>query len=87
MLIIERVGVLTHVVVKFAHLLQLVRGDAGALQQLQALFVFQPSGPVTGFPVVHEDFRIFRFVAEGACQATMVFMRVSQHDAADIAHC
>ena len=45
----------------------------------------EPSEKMSGFPTVNKDFRIFCFVAHRARQTAMVFVRVRQDDAPDVA--
>ena len=64
MVVVERVRVLPHLLVKLTHRLNLVVRDPRALQELQVFFVFEPGSAMTSLPIVHEHLSIVRFIAQ-----------------------
>lgn len=47
-------------------------------------FILEPADAVSGFPGMHQDFRILRLIANRARQPAMIFMRVRKDDPANI---
>ncbi len=48
------------------------------------LFVFETAVTMARLPVVNKDFRVLCFVAQRPCESAMIFVCVSEYDAAEI---
>ncbi len=84
--VFERVSKLSHAVVKPAHRFHVFRWDARAHQKLTMIFILEPSRAMTSLPIVHEHFRVLRFIAQRARQTAVIFMRMREHDPSNVCH-
>ncbi len=48
------------------------------------LFILEPADAMPGFPRMYEHLGILRFITNAARESAMIFMRVGEHDAANV---
>src|SRR5262245_13025997 len=83
-IVFDGIGELTHALVELAHERQLVRRNACPYEKLSMFFILEAPDAMACLPIVHKDFGVLRFVPQRPCETTMIFVRMSQHDAANV---
>jgi hypothetical protein len=78
------ITVKANVFIDAAHTHDFAVGNAGAYKQRPMLFMLKPATAMSCLPIVHQHFRVLRFITQRLCQAAMIFMCVREHNATDV---